>query len=929
MAIAAEILTNLKADTAQFISGITGAQSSMEGFAGTSQKIANVGKVSFLAIGAAAATVATVAIKAANEYEVAHNRLVAAVKAKGDTWTEWGDKVQAADDKLTSLGFKETDTENALIRLVPVTKDAGQATSLMGLAADIARGRHIALMDAVNLLVKVENGRVNLLQRIGINTKDVTGATISSTEAIDRLSKMYGGQGAAYASTFQGRLDVMNASLDKMAVNIGQALLPVMLKMMGLISPLIALVTSNSVALYALAAAASAVAAAMAYWIATLIVDKVISFTGAVISLVKWIANIPGAIADAVRWLNDWSIALTANRDASEAAMLAQIDMQDSANGVIATQEGLTAAEQESLVAMQEQAAAMQELQAEYTALTESEQNQFVVMQELQASYTALVEEEISAGTAAGGMAAEMDTAAASEAAMGAAADGAGVGLIGLVGAAGPVVAGIAAVAAAAYFVGDAFGFWSDSQSKAVTDGEHWTDLLVQAAENTGTTAQKIHTLGQELKDADNAVKPLEASLAKLKDAGVPFVGHQKELDEYYKLSDEIAVLNSRHDSLTKALNREKDAQHTASLEQQIAREENKKLADSTHQTADTLDDLKKSLNSVDTKSFQKAISNLQSAFGPELSSEILSLYRDIDTMNKGIGSEFISAVQQAESASSKFGKSIQSSVQKATDPFTNFAKATSVSESDFLGFIDKTQTDAQAWAGELNSDITLIKTYLPQSMQQTAQQMIQQVASLGPSSKPALDAFTQALGDGSLNARIALMQQTSGMLDDTTSNFSQMAVQAAIQMAEIQAVADAVFAAMSGHGTEKLQELMNSNDTGLSHMATTWYDKYAYGKLQAEQSWESQVASSTTGAAGVIAEAQSMAGGVNSAIYSIPTQHQVDVWVNAHRDELDGLITDLDNLSKAPVQVRVDVLASGAAVASDRNLKHEIVAVP
>lgn len=193
---------------------------------GLGTKLASIGGAELLAAGAGLLIVGKEATSTAESFEAAHARLQTAVKDVGQSFDAYSGQISATDNRLTQLGFKESDTETSLALLTTATKNVGASLNLMGLAADIARGRNTDLVTATGLLVKVETGHVALLGRLGINTKDATGNTITQTEAIQRLTALYGGQAQAFTETFAGKMAVLGANASKLSVNIGTALIP-------------------------------------------------------------------------------------------------------------------------------------------------------------------------------------------------------------------------------------------------------------------------------------------------------------------------------------------------------------------------------------------------------------------------------------------------------------------------------------------------------------------------------------------------------------------------------------------------------------------------------------------------------------------------------------------------------------------------------
>jgi hypothetical protein len=198
-------------------------------------KIGTAFKVGSLAAAGAVAALAVESVHLAAAYEQADTRLRVAVTNVGASFKALQPQVHELDDRMVHLGFSGADTESALSGLVSATKNPTESIKLMGLAADIARGRNIDLSTATSILVKVETGHVGLLGRLGIATKDASGKTISATEAVKKLSDLYGGQAQAHADTFAGKMQVLKVEGEEIGVKFGQALIPVLEKTAGVL----------------------------------------------------------------------------------------------------------------------------------------------------------------------------------------------------------------------------------------------------------------------------------------------------------------------------------------------------------------------------------------------------------------------------------------------------------------------------------------------------------------------------------------------------------------------------------------------------------------------------------------------------------------------------------------------------------------------
>lgn len=177
-------------------------------------------------VGVAAAGVAAAAVDMAVKAEQARTRLTGAIDNVNGSMNSLAPAIDALDGRMAKFGYTTTQTEDALAPLVTATKNPTESIKLMGLAADLARGRNISLADATNLLVKVETGHVALLGRYGIATKTASGATISQTQAIQRLTALYGGDASRNADTFTGHMQALAAGVEDVGIRIGHDAIP-------------------------------------------------------------------------------------------------------------------------------------------------------------------------------------------------------------------------------------------------------------------------------------------------------------------------------------------------------------------------------------------------------------------------------------------------------------------------------------------------------------------------------------------------------------------------------------------------------------------------------------------------------------------------------------------------------------------------------
>lgn len=225
------VVLELIAKTDKLKEGLVEAKAGVEEMASSSgSSLEHFGSMSTGILTAAAGTaiaLGVAAIHMADDYEKSHARLETAVKNAGQDMDAFKGKIDATDSQMEKFGFTNADTENALSRLTAATHDVSKATDLMGLAADIARGRNIDLQSATDLLVKVEAGRYTQLTRLGIATADQVKGFKDSAEAVQFLANTFGGDAQARADTFAGKMEALHAKVTDLGAQIGMALIPV------------------------------------------------------------------------------------------------------------------------------------------------------------------------------------------------------------------------------------------------------------------------------------------------------------------------------------------------------------------------------------------------------------------------------------------------------------------------------------------------------------------------------------------------------------------------------------------------------------------------------------------------------------------------------------------------------------------------------
>lgn len=205
------------------LQGVTSAEGEA---ASAASKFGQVGTAALVGVGAAAAGLGAISAKAFLEGQDATAQYDQALQNVGESHEELEGQLDSVTKQMAKYGIENDAVELSAATLTRATKDGAKALALEGLAADLAAGRHIDLASATGILAKVETGHVALLGRLGINTKDATGATITQEEAIRRLTALYGGSAAASSKTYAGELRALGAEAHNLEEEIGGKVVP-------------------------------------------------------------------------------------------------------------------------------------------------------------------------------------------------------------------------------------------------------------------------------------------------------------------------------------------------------------------------------------------------------------------------------------------------------------------------------------------------------------------------------------------------------------------------------------------------------------------------------------------------------------------------------------------------------------------------------
>ena len=174
-------------------------------------------------------------IKAVTDAQAGTAKLATALNNAKQNTEANREAIDKTSKSMSDLGFETADTEQAYGNLVTSTGSVKEATSLMGMAADLARYKHESLATAATTLARGTQGSVKAFKELGITLDTTLPKNEAIAKAFDELNAKIGNQAAAYADTFAGKLDVMKAKLNDVTVSVGSALLPVLTNLMTIV----------------------------------------------------------------------------------------------------------------------------------------------------------------------------------------------------------------------------------------------------------------------------------------------------------------------------------------------------------------------------------------------------------------------------------------------------------------------------------------------------------------------------------------------------------------------------------------------------------------------------------------------------------------------------------------------------------------------
>jgi hypothetical protein len=194
------------------------------------------------AVPAAAALTAVVgvigsSVKAAIEDLAAQQSLERQIKASTAATDE---QVKGVEKYISSLGrtvaISDDEARPAFQKLIVATKDITKATELMNLATDVAAATGKPLIDVTDALAKAYAGNMKGLNQLSPEIKAMIKDGASLAEVQKVLAENFGGAGEAAANTAAGGMKKLGIAFGETKESIGMAFLPIMEKVLPVVT---------------------------------------------------------------------------------------------------------------------------------------------------------------------------------------------------------------------------------------------------------------------------------------------------------------------------------------------------------------------------------------------------------------------------------------------------------------------------------------------------------------------------------------------------------------------------------------------------------------------------------------------------------------------------------------------------------------------
>jgi hypothetical protein len=148
--------------------------------------------------------------------------------------------VKQVEDYITKAQKVSTFTDDelrpAFEMFATTTHNVGDSQRLLGIAMDVAAGKHIDLQTAATAVAKAQEGNLAAANKLVPGLIDVKDKTMTADQAVASLARTFNGQAIGATETTAGKMQMLKRDLGETSEKIGAALLPALDKLAGFLT---------------------------------------------------------------------------------------------------------------------------------------------------------------------------------------------------------------------------------------------------------------------------------------------------------------------------------------------------------------------------------------------------------------------------------------------------------------------------------------------------------------------------------------------------------------------------------------------------------------------------------------------------------------------------------------------------------------------
>lgn len=187
-----------------------------------------------------AAKFAKSAVQAAIEDDAEQQKLIATLKARGQTTEQATKRVNELIIAGQKLAFTDSETRKGYEIATSFAKKYANQQKILTTAQDLARAKNISLAAATKIVGKAFDGNGRALGAYGIKLEK----GVKGVEALGKINQKVAGVAEQYSKTFAGQFDIVRDSINETVESIGMAIgggegLPTFTRLLEGITPVV------------------------------------------------------------------------------------------------------------------------------------------------------------------------------------------------------------------------------------------------------------------------------------------------------------------------------------------------------------------------------------------------------------------------------------------------------------------------------------------------------------------------------------------------------------------------------------------------------------------------------------------------------------------------------------------------------------------